>query len=564
MSSREHLGEGEVRAGGSRPDMARTPSFVQFTPKSAMASFENLVALANYEEHLREARKIVWRDRGELPVEIRDLTECLKHAGKGGLRSGALAFAIRAGVNLILLMTRIKRIPRNYRFALIRHAVFGLDSFRFAAMLGSFVTIYKFILNALPILPQPPTRRASSLGRRSRSLLRSAPPPDSPFTDASDEDDDIEMARPEVRRGSRHARLSISAQAHQTWARKRTRRWYAVLAGTVAGGVSILFERRERRVGIAQQMFVSTVQVYPKTESCGQIMYAWFLRPETLPRSYDHWIATASRVHPETLAIQRDLIVHGKFNVRDMEALLAKETTPANRSDMLARIALATAQPPSQSFGPPFVPCSALHPWLDSCPQVQIDRFFKVVRWMLPIYGALHVIPMLLFRRNRVWKEPGKMFLRAGFGTARSSAFLGVFVFIYQSFFCLNHNMYNDLTALRAVPSPTLLARLAKILPQPLVDALVGRKSYYAMGILAGLSLFVEDKRRREELAMYVLPKGMESAWLTARGRGWVGKTGQWGEVLLTAVSMGMVMDVCDVTKLGLCIHVNISATPDF
>lgn len=93
--------------------------------------------------------------------------------------------------------------------------------------------------------------------------------------------------------------------------------------------------------------------------------------------------------------------------------------------------------------------------------------------------------------------------------------------------------MYNDLTALRAVPSPTLLARLAKILPQPLVDALVGRKSYYAMGILAGLSLFVEDKRRREELAMYVLPKGMESAWLTARGRGWVGKTGQWGEVLV-------------------------------
>lgn len=37
-----------------------------------------------------------------------------------------------------------------------------------------------------------------------------------------------------------------------------------------------------------------------------------------------HRIATASRVHPETLAIQRDLIVHGRFNVRDMEALLAK------------------------------------------------------------------------------------------------------------------------------------------------------------------------------------------------------------------------------------------------
>lgn len=50
-----------------------------------MPSFENLVALANYEERLRGAKKIVWRDRGELPVEIHDLWECLKHATRGGI-----------------------------------------------------------------------------------------------------------------------------------------------------------------------------------------------------------------------------------------------------------------------------------------------------------------------------------------------------------------------------------------------------------------------------------------------------------------------------------------------
>ena len=50
-----------------------------------MPSFENLVALANYEERLKGARKIVWRDRGELPVEIHDLWECFKHATRGGL-----------------------------------------------------------------------------------------------------------------------------------------------------------------------------------------------------------------------------------------------------------------------------------------------------------------------------------------------------------------------------------------------------------------------------------------------------------------------------------------------
>jgi len=372
-------------------------------------------------------------------------------------------------------------------------------------------------------------------------------------------------------RASRQARLSTSAQAHQVWVRKRTRRWYSVFAGAVAGAVAIMFEKRERRVGIAQQMFVRGLQgsfnalsskhgvriphgdVLVFSLCCGQIMYAWFLRPDTLPRSYDTWIATASKVHRETLSIQRGMVREGMFDPKDMAVLAArKETTPANRTDLLARIALATASPPAQDFGPPFVPCSALHPWYDSCTLTQIDRFFAVFRWMLPIYGALHLIPMLLFRRQRVWREPAKMLLRAALGTARSSAFLGVFVFIYQSCFELAHNSYNALTALRA-SSPSsasassftaLLALLAKLLPQRVVDALVARKSYWVFGILSGLSLFVEEKRRREELAMYVLPKGMESAWLTARGRGWIGRTGQWGEVVLTSISMGMVMSI--------------------
>ena len=43
---------------------------------------------------------------------------------------------------------------------------------------------------------------------------------------------------------------------------------------------------------------------------------------------------------------------------------------------------------------------------------------------------------------------------------------------------------------------------------------------------------------------MYVLPKGLESAWVMARGKGWVFGMGQFGDALLTAIGMGMVM-VC-------------------
>ena len=100
-----------------------------------LASFDNLVVLANYEEHLREARKMVWRDRGEPAVEVHDLWECLEHGLRGGLRAsqvlllfcgfsqlddvlgaGTLAFAIRSGVNLILLLARIQRARKMSRF----------------------------------------------------------------------------------------------------------------------------------------------------------------------------------------------------------------------------------------------------------------------------------------------------------------------------------------------------------------------------------------------------------------------------------------------------------------
>jgi len=78
------------------PPVERKPSYIQFTPKRSLPSFENLVALANYEERLKGARKIVWRDRGELPVEIHDLWECLKHATRGGLSELNSPVSLRA------------------------------------------------------------------------------------------------------------------------------------------------------------------------------------------------------------------------------------------------------------------------------------------------------------------------------------------------------------------------------------------------------------------------------------------------------------------------------------
>jgi hypothetical protein len=73
---------------------------------------------------------MVWRDRGEPAVDIHDIHECLVHSVRGALRAssfrrslpnfhpchyigaGAIAFAIRSGVNLVLLLARIKNLSK--------------------------------------------------------------------------------------------------------------------------------------------------------------------------------------------------------------------------------------------------------------------------------------------------------------------------------------------------------------------------------------------------------------------------------------------------------------------
>ena len=107
---------------------------------------------------------------------------------------------------------------------------------------------------------------------------------------------------------------------------------------------------------------------------------------------------------------------------------VTQDITASNRAYLTERIAKAS----KGDFGPPFVPCQAAHPWLDSCLYVPFERFVRVFNWMLPVYGALHLVSILLFRGKRVLLEPTSHTMRIVFDTARSSAFLATYVVIYQ------------------------------------------------------------------------------------------------------------------------------------
>ncbi|KAJ6588659.1 hypothetical protein B0H19DRAFT_1100514 [Mycena capillaripes] len=505
---------------------------------SLQASFENLVALANYQERIKEARKIVWRDQGQPVVDLPTLRNCLEHAGAGGLRAASLAFNIRACFNVFLVLIKLRKAPRARWFALIRDAIFGTDSLRFAAMLGTFAALYKFLVNALPILISTPSTRDVT----------------SPFNENDEEDtqsDDSRLAIPGLRRPPR---LSFRAQAQMVLDRKRTRRWHSALAGAISGGLAIIWEKRSRRVVIAQQVFVRGLQgsynsyseqlgihipygaVIVFSLACGQIMYGFFLRPDTLPRSYVSWIQAASKADPHSFVLNRKAVYEHVIDVPSLDRVIARsDVTPANMSALLALRESALAGSPGL---PHYGPCCTLHPMSDSCVGVQLTRFVEVSRWMLPIYSALHFVPSLLLRWRMFRDDPARFFVKASAGSLRSSAFLGAFVIICQGLFCIKHQLYEWL-----MDAPAAFA-LRRLLPQRLIDVLISKGTWWFAGFATGLALLIEDRRRRAELAMYVLPKGLESLWVVLRGHGLIWHTGNWGEGVLAGVGMGMVMTI--------------------
>lgn len=117
-------------------------------------------------------------------------------------------------------------------------------------IIGTFTSLYKFLINALPILiPAINPRKASQ---------------ETSTFEEDDESEDLEARLSsttlEVPLKERRARLSLSKSAQLTLIRKQTRRWHAALAGAIAGGCAILCEKRNRRGVIAQQLFVRGLQ----------------------------------------------------------------------------------------------------------------------------------------------------------------------------------------------------------------------------------------------------------------------------------------------------------------
>ena len=123
-----------------------------------------------------------------------------------------LAFSVRSGVNVLLLLFRALRKGRPRLRTLIR-TILGEESFRFGAMIGTFTFLNTLTLHLLRLAPP-----LSYLRRRWRAGLFTTP-----------------SFGPPEREGN-----------------EGERRWQAAVAGAV-GSLGLLWETSGRRTGVAQQ-----------------------------------------------------------------------------------------------------------------------------------------------------------------------------------------------------------------------------------------------------------------------------------------------------------------------
>ncbi|TKY85025.1 hypothetical protein EX895_006105 [Sporisorium graminicola] len=514
----------------------------------------------------------VWRPQDEVARIPSDWERLAVHVARGGLRAGNLAFALRATLMLVLELVKSMR-TRKFKGSAYGIALFGPRNFRFAAMFAIWASLYKAVHNALRLMTPPPVKRSRS---RSASAAKTAT-----FTiekDGNASPDEITSGTATPRSG----RAALEGKSPEEKAKEKAKQkrrafmpdprskvWHAYVAGAVSA-LGLLVESPSNRITLAQQLFVRGLEgsynvaherglvnipygaVITFGLACGQIMWAWLEAPDSLPKGYRNWITSASHVAPRVTDIYRDIRFKGEADADfalkwfpdgkipepiSLSPLRYPDVAPNSfnrrgiKGKNVRKIVEWMDRTRKGDCGS-VVDCALVHPWEPNHWRSPIDRFIEVTRWILPVYLTLHFVPAIFLRPGKFLKNPLDATLRSLRGSVRSSSFLGVFVIIFQTLFCAQHSLYNFIQA-----SETLRQYVPKWFTRMLISSWVK----WVTGFATCLSLFVDDSRRRAELAAYVLPKGMESAWSVLRKKSYVPFV-PGGDLLLTTAGMSLVM----------------------
>ncbi|EFJ37079.1 hypothetical protein SELMODRAFT_165273 [Selaginella moellendorffii] len=201
-----------------------------------------------------------------------------------------------------------------------------------------------------------------------------------------------------------------------------------------------------------------------------QIMYAYVMRPETLPESYLEFIIKTGPIARPVLKAVRESCRGGPIDIAALSAFVERRTGQA----------ITGLQPNA-----PIIPCSCVHPESPFCFQHNMRAMRATFKKTFPLYLSLTFVPFVVLNVQKFMQAPMHTFWNALKSAVRSTYFLSAFVGIYQGIICLQR---------KAVTKDF-------------------RFIYWFAGAIASLSAMLEKKGRRSELALYVLPRAADSLW---------------------------------------------------
>ncbi|KAF9541211.1 hypothetical protein EC957_003344 [Mortierella hygrophila] len=383
----------------------------------------------------------------------------LKHAILGAIRSFGVSYGAKALVNLCLGMLKVMKGKGSF-LTNAKDAFTGVDALRFGSFFGMFSFLWKLVNNGL-------------------TLYRGT-------------DDRINGA----------------------------------IAGAIAG-LALFIEAPERRVTFAQQMFIRSMQgVYNAGKYRGQfsfrhgdaflfaigsaqVMYAYTMHPDTIPKEFFQFMVKTARVPAEALAMNRARVRGFPLDLKQVRAMVDRFNPTA--------LTLETVANMSETVDA--LPCAGLHPWVDSCRETSIDRFVGVIKAIFPVYATLNFVPLVVLRMKRLLNDPVNVLSKTTFNTFRSSAFLAVFVAYYQTQICTHRNLLNAGWKLGN-----------------------SKYLYWLFGLGSAIpAIMIEQESRRAELAFYVIPKAADSLYRILYRKNWVKGVRHW-EVMTFSFAMSLVM----------------------
>ncbi|CBQ69623.1 conserved hypothetical protein [Sporisorium reilianum SRZ2] len=302
---------------------------------------------------------------------------------------------------------------------------------------------------------------------------------------------------------------------------------------------------------------------------CAQIMWAWFYHPERLPPTYVKWITNLATMDERLLlalrCIRTGTPLTWNYQSKRMSAegvhllgSLAEElghpyewgdptrlpNTAAEARVMIAQ-ARAAAKAAGGSANEGFVlngavgprgrgemggmPCELVHCGTGggNCYKNALYRWLRGWRMSMAIYVPVHLLPRLLFNPRAFLAAPLPNIIKVLTGAARSAAFLATYIVGNWFPICLARS--------------ALLPRLLPSVPFNFWDAGLGP----GLGSVAcGFSIFIEEKRKRAEMALYVAPRALFAMVEGARP-GWLSQgehTALWAERLTFGAAVGTVV----------------------